>query len=115
MLNTAYESNERPPSPDPARIAVHRDVVLYFGCPDVDGAYAHLRQMGLDIKKPKTAWYGMKQLYVADPDGYLLCFQWRAESSTANEESVQCFQSVKDDSMRKGISRTLDAIRANAA
>ena len=85
MLNTAYEANERPPSPDPARIAVHRDVVLYFGCPDVDGAYAHLRQMGLDIKKPKTAWYGMKQLYVADPDGYLLCFQWRAESSIDSE------------------------------
>jgi glyoxylase I family protein len=39
MLNTAYEQDERPAQPDPARIAAHRDVCLYFGCPDVDGAY----------------------------------------------------------------------------
>ena len=39
MVNTAYEEDERPPSPDPARVAVHRDTALYFGCPDVDSAY----------------------------------------------------------------------------
>jgi hypothetical protein len=27
---------------------------------------------------PKVAPYGMKQLYVTDPDGYILCFQWPA-------------------------------------
>ena len=27
---------------------------------------------------PKVAWYGMKQLYLTDPDGYGLCFQWKA-------------------------------------
>jgi glyoxylase I family protein len=43
MLNTAYDEGERPPCPDPARIDAHRDVALYFGCPDVDGAYARLR------------------------------------------------------------------------
>jgi glyoxylase I family protein len=84
MLNTAYDADERPPSPDPARIAAHRDVVIYFGCPDVDGAYAHLQEMGLDTKKPKIASYGMKQLYVTDPDGYLLCFQWQAEGPRAH-------------------------------
>jgi glyoxylase I family protein len=30
------------------------------------------------VKPPKVAPYGMKQLYVKDPDGYVLCFQWPA-------------------------------------
>lgn len=80
MLNTAYDEDDRPPSPDPTRIAAHKDAAIYFGCPDVDGAYAHLRKMGIETKKPKVAPYGMKQLYLNDPDGYLLCFQWRAEA-----------------------------------
>ena len=79
MLNTAYEADERPAAPDPARIAAHEDTVIYFGCPDVDGAYAHLREKGIAAQEPKVAPYGMKQLYVTDPDGYSLCFQWRAE------------------------------------
>ena len=78
MLNTAYDAGERPASPDPARVAAHQDTIIYFGCPDVDGAYAHLRGMGIEAAEPKVAPYGMKQLYVTDPDGYLLCFQWRA-------------------------------------
>jgi hypothetical protein len=28
------------------------------------------------VQPPKVAWYGMKQLYLRDPDGYLICFQW---------------------------------------
>jgi uncharacterized glyoxalase superfamily protein PhnB len=41
----------------------------------VDGAYEHLRSKGLEVKPPKVAPYGMKQLNVSDPDGYALCFQ----------------------------------------
>ncbi len=78
MLNTAYEAEHRPPAPDSARVAAHDDTALYFGCPDVDGAYNHLREKGLDVKPPKVAWYGMKQLYLHDPDGYNICFQWKA-------------------------------------
>ncbi len=78
MLNTAYEQDSRPPKPDPARIAAHGDTAIYFGCPDVDAAYAHLRSRGQSVKEPKVAPYGMKQLYVHDPDGYNLCFQWPA-------------------------------------
>ena len=76
MLNTAYESDQRPPTPDPARISAHDDTCLYFGCPDVDAVYDHLRAKGVDVAKRKIAPYGMKQLYVHDPDGYNLCFQW---------------------------------------
>lgn len=78
MLNTAYEQESRPAQPDAARVAAHRDTCLYFGCPDVDAAYRHLRAHGIDVNEPKVAPYGMKQLYVSDPDGYELCFQWPA-------------------------------------
>jgi glyoxylase I family protein len=78
MLNTAYEPQDRPPTPDPSRCAAHGDSALYFGCPDVDEAYRQLRQVGLAVKEPKIAPYGMKELYVSDPDGYNLCFQWPA-------------------------------------
>ena len=83
MLNTAYEPQYRPPAPDQARVRAHEDIGLFFGCPDVDAAYAHLRRMGVNAPEPKVAPYGMKQLYVADPDGYVLCFQWRASTTAA--------------------------------
>jgi catechol 2,3-dioxygenase-like lactoylglutathione lyase family enzyme len=79
MLNTAFEEDARPPAPDPARFAMHEDTCLYFGCPDVDAAYAYLRARGVAAKEPEVAPYGMKQLYVSDPDGYNLCFQWPAK------------------------------------
>ena len=78
MLNTAHEQDERPAEPDPARIAAHRDTCLYFGSPDVDGAYQHLRAHGIDAEEPQIAPWGSKQCYLRDPDGYTLCFQWRA-------------------------------------
>jgi glyoxylase I family protein len=79
MLNTAYEYEQRPAAPDPKRVAAHHDTCLYFGAPDVEAVYADLRQKGLNLKSPKVAPYGMKQLYLTDPDGYNLCFQWRAD------------------------------------
>ncbi len=85
MLNTAYERDQRPATPDPARIAAHQDVGIYFGCPDVDAAYERLRDKGINVNQPKVAPYGMKQLYLADPDGYVLCFQWRAERAASAE------------------------------
>jgi glyoxylase I family protein len=78
MLNTAYDYGERPPALDPARVSAHGDTCIYFGTPDVDAAYQHLLDKGLKIKPPKVAWYGMKQLYLTDPDGFGICFQWRA-------------------------------------
>lgn len=80
MLNTAYEQEFRPARPEATRVAGHRDTCLYFSCPDVDGAYQHLRAQGIEVEQPKVAPYGMKQLYVHDPDGYALCFQWPVKS-----------------------------------
>jgi catechol 2,3-dioxygenase-like lactoylglutathione lyase family enzyme len=76
MLNTAHEHDSRPAEPNPARIAAHRDTHLYFSCPDVEGAYRHLLAHGVEAEKPKVAPWGAKMLYLRDPDGYTLCFQW---------------------------------------
>lgn len=81
MLNTAYEPEHRPEKLEPGRFSGHGDTCLYFGCPDVDAAYKFLREQGLAVEPPKVAQYGMKQLYVKDPDGYMLCFQWTAKSA----------------------------------
>lgn len=78
MLNSSHEDDKRPPVADPARVAAHDDTTIYFGCPDVDAAYAQLRAHGVNMKKPVVQPYGMKQLNVTDPDGFNLCFQWPA-------------------------------------
>jgi glyoxylase I family protein len=80
MLNTAYEPETRPAAPDRVRFGGHSDCCIYFGCPNVDQAYQHLRAQGIDVYPPKVAPYGMKQLYLTDPDGYNLCFQWPAKA-----------------------------------
>ena len=76
MLNTAYESQERPSSPDPARIAAHEDVSIYFGCPNVDEIYEILKTKGLNIAPPIITHYQYKTLAFHDPDGYNLVFHW---------------------------------------
>jgi len=85
MLNTAYEADQRPPAPDPARVAAHEDTCLFFGCKDLDSAYRHLRDHRVNLKEPKVAPYGMKQLWFKDPDGYGICFQWPANQKWHDE------------------------------
>lgn len=85
MLNTAYEKESRPAGPDPTRIAAHEDAAIFFQCADVDAAYAHLCSKGLKVKPPAIQAYGMKQLYVTDPDGFSLCFQWPAKYVEAKD------------------------------
>jgi catechol 2,3-dioxygenase-like lactoylglutathione lyase family enzyme len=80
MLNTAYDPDaERPPVPDAARMAAHDDTALYLGAPDVDAVYAHLLAHGVTLDPPRVASYGMKQLNLKDPDGFVICFQWPVE------------------------------------
>jgi len=83
MLNTAYEQDSRPEQREPARVGSHGDTCLYFGCPDVDAAYAALKKKLPELKPPKVAWYGMKQMYLHDPDGYSICFQWSSSEAKA--------------------------------
>ncbi|MGH7470485.1 MAG: VOC family protein [Longimicrobiales bacterium] len=75
MLNTAYQMESRPLTPDRRRNDVHRDTALFFDCADVDAACAYLRSRGFVVDDPVVRDYGMKQLYLHDPDGYEICFQ----------------------------------------
>lgn len=79
MLNDQYEPGSVPPEPPAERIRWHKDTCLYFGCQDPDAAFEYLKSKGIDLKPPKIAPYGMKQLSVTDPDNYHLCFQWPVE------------------------------------
>jgi catechol 2,3-dioxygenase-like lactoylglutathione lyase family enzyme len=75
MLNTVYDEGERPAARDAARESGHRDTCLYIGCADVDALHAELTSRGLRLEPPVTAYYGMRQIYLRDPDGFELCFQ----------------------------------------
>lgn len=54
-------------------------VAFYFLCDDTDVMHAELVSRGLQLAPPTLAYYGMKQLFVPEPDGYSICF----ESETA--------------------------------
>ncbi|MBX9797514.1 VOC family protein [Sphingomonas sp.] len=75
MLNTAYDSNERPAAVDGARWAGHGDVCLYLGCSDIDAFHAGLAARGMKLDPPAATPHGMRQLTLTDPDGYLICVQ----------------------------------------
>jgi len=84
MLNTAYDVGERPPTPDPARVAAHADTTLYLSCQDLESAYDYLAAHGVTARPPTVAPYGMKQLQATDPDGYGVCLQWSADPRTGS-------------------------------
>ena len=52
-----------------------RGVALYFICDDVDAVHAELAAFGLRVEAPRVTTYGMKQLFVPEPDGYEICFE----------------------------------------
>jgi len=75
MLNTQYDSNERPEHPIGTRLVAHGDTCFYIGCSDVDAAYKQLISRGLKADPPKVATYGLKIFSASDPDGYGIVFQ----------------------------------------
>jgi catechol 2,3-dioxygenase-like lactoylglutathione lyase family enzyme len=75
MLNDQYEPGSEPATCPAERVKWHGDTCLYFGCRDTEEIYEYLKSKGLETKPPITTSYGMKQLYVSDPDNYNLCFQ----------------------------------------
>lgn len=45
---------------------------LYFRVDDVDGVVAKLPDGTETVKPLQTTWYGMKEIWVRDPDGYVI-------------------------------------------
>lgn len=52
-----------------------RGVTFYFVVDDVDLLYQELLSRGLQLEAPEVAYYGMKQLFVPEPNGYSICFE----------------------------------------
>jgi glyoxylase I family protein len=73
MLNTQYDSNERPERP--VETTGRGYACFYIGCPDVDVAYKQLAGRGLKADPPAMAAYGLRAFSVQDPDGYTIVFQ----------------------------------------
>jgi len=57
-----------------------RDYALYLVCEEADRIFTELQARGLELDPPSIAEYGMKQLFVPEPDGRTLVF----ESPTAD-------------------------------
>jgi glyoxylase I family protein len=82
MLNTEYDTGERP-SARPAHTDQPFGTWLFFGCPDVEGAYAQLQSAGVACEPPQLAPYGFRTLSLRDPDGHGITLQWSADEETA--------------------------------
>ena len=84
MLNTEYDEGERPavrPTGGEGRFGTW----FFYGCPDVDGAYAKLKAAGVACDPPKLTKYGGKfgflTLSLRDPDGRGITLQWPVEAT----------------------------------
>ncbi len=54
--------------------AIGASQTLYLRNADVDAQFASLKDKVEVIKEPETRFYGMREWYMKDPDGYILCF-----------------------------------------
>jgi catechol 2,3-dioxygenase-like lactoylglutathione lyase family enzyme len=64
-----------PPEDAPLAAPNSRGVVFYFVCDDANATYEELTSRGMNLNAPTVAYYGMKQLFVPEPDGYEICFE----------------------------------------
>ena len=62
---------------DPPAKERGQGVTFYFLCDDVTALHADLTHRGTEVAPPTTAFYGMQQIFLTDPDGYQLCFESR--------------------------------------
>ena len=74
MLNTAYDSNERPAERSEARWADCRHVRFYIDCGDVLASHAEVASRGVEVAAPAKTGYGYMAFSVSDPDGYGIIF-----------------------------------------
>ena len=56
-------------------IGEDKGIQLYFITDDVDAIYHRMQERGIEVSPPKIEFYGMKQVFLTDPDGRTLCFE----------------------------------------
>mgnify|MGYP003563255272 CR=1 FL=1 len=54
-------------------------VSFYMEIDDLDSFYDEIKDKVAEITEPQLAWYGMKEFYTKDPNGYILGFAEKAE------------------------------------
>ena len=74
MLNTAYDSDERPPERSEPRWSGCRHVRFYIDCDDVVAVHIEMVGRGLNAAPPAQTAYGYLGFSTSDPDGYGLTF-----------------------------------------
>ena len=52
-----------------------RDIDIYIVCADVSPIHEQWLQKGLKVSQIHDAFYGMRQIFVTDPDGRRVCFE----------------------------------------
>ncbi|MCF6189826.1 MAG: hypothetical protein L3J51_05075 [Cocleimonas sp.] len=55
-------------------VAISASQTLYLRTDDADAQYNSLKDKVDVIQEPITRFYGMREWYMKDPDGYILCF-----------------------------------------
>ena len=76
MLNTMYESEARPPASWTLPAFVPMTIPASSLAVRMSTRPTNTSAKGVEVEPPKVAPYGMKQLWLHDPDGYGLCLQW---------------------------------------
>ena len=75
MLKDAYAED----IPALRGVPVGASLTLYFDVDHLDGLYASFKEKGVEIVKDlSSTWYGMKEFYIRDSDGYILGFAEKA-------------------------------------
>ncbi|WP_321308082.1 VOC family protein [Marinifilum fragile] len=60
-------------------ISLGASVSFYMEIDGLDNFYDEIKDKVSEITEPKLAWYGMKEFYVKDPNGYILGFAEKSE------------------------------------
>lgn len=74
MLNTAYDSNERPAGRTEPRWDACKHIALYMECDSVEDLFAEFSARGLKTRPPARTNYGYIGFSTSDPDGYSVTF-----------------------------------------
>lgn len=53
-------------------------LTLYVQTDDLDGLYSRLKESVPTVKAMAVTFYGMREWYVTDPDGYVVCLAQKA-------------------------------------